>query len=138
MKNGADEQLLPLTTTIPARTLPPALLRSSHSPSWIYTTAQCCQMSASTLESFARLRDIYIQNHTTNNHTRKTRLKAGIYFVEFKGYNIKLISARRISVLLELKNVSNCCLTCNAFEMECEDPVHVHSITTNTITVFTL
>ena len=59
--------------------------------------------------------------------------KKSIYFVESKCYNIKFITSRRVLVLLEPKNVSSSCLTCSAPELEYEDPVHLHSVTTNAI-----
>jgi len=69
----------------------------------------------------------------TTLRIKKKILKASIYFVESKSYNFKFITSRRVLVLLEPKHVSSCCLTCSALELEYEDPVHLHSITTHAI-----
>ena len=103
-------------------TLSTTLPRWFDSTCWLYTTVHCCYVFAPNLESFAKWRCIYIQNHTTNNNIRKTRLKACIYFVERKGYSMKFITSRRVLVLLEPKNVSSCCLTCSALELDTKIP----------------
>jgi hypothetical protein len=150
MNSAADKQPLPLTTTTSAGKAASRATALRTQTSWIHirvhmlTFATCLHRI---LEIFAKLQRIYIQNK--KNHIRKTRLKARSYFVAWEVYNTTCITYPQYSSPQTAEKQTrqvlvHCCnqewkelhiLQCCALELECQDPTHLHSITTTAVII---